>query len=207
MIAEKARCGFNSNRLSRLVKRSSVLVFLGEMLSKPAHVGAVWPSSPQLADGMASLVPEGDGLVIELGGGTGAVTKALLDRGISPDRLLVVERSPVFVRHLRQRFPGIMVQEGDAAELSSLVPGSRPVDAIVSSLPLRSLPPTVVTAIVREWQTVIADGGVVVQFTYAIAGIRPVAGFLVKASRIIWSNLPPARIMAFRRAAEPAAAE
>jgi SAM-dependent methyltransferase len=116
-------------------------LFAREMLTEPAVVGAIWPSSRWLARSVASRVPcYGDGLVVELGGGTGAVTNALLQRGIVPGRLMVIECSAVFVRHLRARFPGVTILHGDAAKLGELLPHGRHIDAIVSGLPLRSLP-------------------------------------------------------------------
>jgi phosphatidylethanolamine/phosphatidyl-N-methylethanolamine N-methyltransferase len=174
-------------------------LFAREMLSQPATVGAIWPSSRRLARSVASWVPlHGDGLVVELGGGTGAVTYALLQRGIAPWRLMVIERSSAFVRHLRARFPGVMIVQGDAAGLDELLPRGSHIDAIVSSLPLRSLPASEAVAVVAQWRALIADGGIVVQFTYDLRGSegQPLQGFLQCASHIVWANLPPARVLA-----------
>lgn len=174
-------------------------LFAREMLSRPAAIGAIWPSSRQLAKSVASRVPlHGDGLVVELGGGTGAVTFALLQRGIAPARLRVIERSPAFVRHLRARFPGVTIVQGDAAELGELLPKGSHIDAIVSSLPLRSLPARVAATVVAQWRALIATGGVVVQFTYDLRSAcgQPPRGFLQRASNIVWANLPPARVLA-----------
>src|SRR5512140_2185301 len=67
-------------------------LFARELISQPSAVGAIWPSSGRLARSVASLVPNrGRGLVVELGGGTGAMTHALLQKGIAPERLMVVE--------------------------------------------------------------------------------------------------------------------
>ena len=66
----------------------------------------VCPSGMPLARSMAAFAPrKGDGLVVELGAGTGTVTRQLLDAGIAPRRLVVVEQSPVMVSLLRERFP------------------------------------------------------------------------------------------------------
>jgi phospholipid N-methyltransferase len=186
-------------RLTSTLRVSAPWLFARELISQPASVGAVWPSSSQLAKGMAACVPsEGKGLVIELGGGTGAVTQALLEHGIAPERLLVVERSPAFVQHLRARFPSIKVVEGDATELADLLEPGTEVDAIVSSLPLRSLPRGDAAAIVAQWRALLAPGGTVVQFTYDLRNTahRPPPGFLKRASDIVWANLPPARVLA-----------
>jgi phosphatidylethanolamine/phosphatidyl-N-methylethanolamine N-methyltransferase len=178
---------------------SGPFLFAREVFNQPASVGAIWPSSRRLATSVASMVPpNGDGLVVELGGGTGVVTRALLQQGIAPERLVVIERSAVFVRHLRKRFPKVAVLHGDAAELGELLPHGRNVDAIVSSLPLRSLPSRVAAAIVAQWRALVRDGGVVVQFTYDLRRLRhPPPGFLQRASGVVWANLPPARVLAF----------
>lgn len=173
-------------------------LFAREMFSRPAAVGAIWPSSGRLARSVASRVPRlGDGLVLELGGGTGAVTHALLERGIAPERLAVVEFSPIFVRFLRTRFPGVTILQGDAAELGKLLPRGSRIDAIVSSLPLRSLPARRATAIVAQWGTLVGNGGIVVQFTYDLRGTEQLSlpGFLHRACDIVWTNLPPARVL------------
>lgn len=176
-------------------------LFAREMFSQPAAVGAIWPSSRRLARSVASQVPpHGDGLVVELGGGTGVVTQALLQRGIAPERLTVVERSAVFVRHLRARFPQVTILLGDAVELGELLPHGRHIDAIVSSLPLRSLPTREATAIVEQWRALVADGSLVVQYTYDLRSTQHplLLGFLQRASEIVWTNLPPARVLALQ---------
>ncbi|MCG8099531.1 MAG: phospholipid methyltransferase, partial [Candidatus Thiodiazotropha taylori] len=62
--------------------------FISAWMRNPRQVGALFPSSDCLAQAMAAQVNSMNGLTIELGAGTGAVTSALLDRGINPKRLL-----------------------------------------------------------------------------------------------------------------------
>src|SRR3546814_14318976 len=93
----------------------------------PGMIGAVCSSSRYLAAEIAHMVPSGDGLVVELGAGTGMVTQALLEHGISPRRLIIVERSEGFVAHLRHRFPEATVIHGDAANLCELIPDRKSV--------------------------------------------------------------------------------
>lgn len=188
--------------MAQRMRRSTPWMFAQELLDKPRAVGAVWPSSQALARRMASQVPvDGRGWVVELGGGTGAITEAILARGVSPERLLVVERSGAFVRHLRRRFPAVRVLQGDAAKLAQLLPPGACVDAIVSSLPLRSLPAPEAGEILAQWVRVCATGGVVIQFTYDLPGLRrhQPPGFAPCASSIVWNNLPPARVLTFAR--------
>lgn len=200
------RYAADSRRLADAIRAAPAGLFLRELLETPAGVGAVWPSSERLARGMAAQVdPRGDGLVVELGAGTGVVTRALLDRGVPADRLRVVERSPAFARHLRQRFPEVAVLRGDAARLSDVLGESAaggPVDAIVSSLPLRSLEPDVVSAVLGQCRALLRPGCPLVQFTYAPRGLPDAGlsdGFVVRGDLAVWTNLPPARVVVLER--------
>lgn len=188
-------------RLQRYMRDLPATAFLREWLASPKSIGAICPSSRYLARTMARQIPVSSaGLIIELGPGTGVVTQALLERGVSPDKLVLIEFSAPFVQRLRQRFPGVTVLHGNAANLSELVPRSLPVDAIVSSLPLCSLPTALTRAILDQWEHVLGvRGGVAVQFTYNMAKpgwmrfIKATAGF----STLVWANIPPARVSCF----------
>ena len=182
-------------RIKKLSLRPGV-VFVREWARSPRLAGAVCPSGTALAKAMADRVPAGTGLVVDLGAGTGAVTAALLKKGIAPQRIVVVEQSAAMAKYLRKRFPGLMVLRGDAAELSSLLP-KRPVDCVISSLPLVSLPEAKRESIVRELKRVL-QGRPLVQFTYFWGGsYLSKKGFSRVSSRLVLKNLPPARVMEF----------
>ena len=88
--------------------------FLSTWLQSPLKTGALSPSSPALAKAMAlEIDPSVPGPVVELGPGTGPVTEAILARGITPQRLILVEFNQEFCALLRRRFPGVTVIEGD----------------------------------------------------------------------------------------------
>ncbi|WP_417277435.1 class I SAM-dependent methyltransferase [Castellaniella sp.] len=195
-------CATSTYRAAKSFETSSSALFVHEFLRKPTIVGAVCPSSTGLARRMACPVPvQSDGLVVELGAGTGSVTQALLDRGVSPMRLRVVERSAALAQHLRRRFPVLPIWQADAADLINLLPEGATVDAVVSSLPLRSLTPQLVSAILDQWRSVLRPGGLLVQFTYALRGESAELqnGFAACDSSIVWKNMPPAKVMVFRR--------
>lgn len=182
------------------------VTFAREMLAGPRAIGAVCPSSPQLARAMAGeLDTIHDGLVLELGAGTGSITHALLQQGIAPGRLVAVERSAALVAHLRKRFPAIRVIEGDAAQLRKLLGDDADrVQAVVSGLPFRSLPRPVVQQISQQIRYLLPENGFFVQFTYDLRA--PSVCCKDKAlrnerTRIIWNNLPPARVDTFVRQA------
>lgn len=190
-------------RVRRAVARSPQSLFLRELMAQPGSVGAICASSPRLAARMAAWVdPVGDGWVVELGGGTGVITAALLARGVAPGRLLVVEQSARLAEHLRRRFPHIRVLQGDAAELPALLAQASagdmalPVRCIVSGLPLLSIPEPCRTRILRAGAAVLAPGGRLLQFTYAPQGASPWqrAGLVCQHRERVLANLPPARI-------------
>jgi phosphatidylethanolamine/phosphatidyl-N-methylethanolamine N-methyltransferase len=181
--------------------------FFRELITNPSGVGAACPSSPGLAKCMASFVPlRQASYVLEMGAGTGAVTQALLQRGIPPQQLIALERSPSMAVHLQEVFKGLRVVQGDATEFRQLLHhhlGERQptVSAIVSSLPFRSLPRPVVRAIVEEIHELMSPETLFIQFTYDLRPIpyAPFHRFERVASKIIWLNLPPARVDVFQR--------
>src|SRR5438552_18664004 len=107
---------------NRIGAEEEVAIFFGRWLKAPHHIGAVAPSSRFLARAMATQVdlrrleP-----VIELGGGTGSVTKALLEAGLPVDRLIVIERDVRLYKMLRRRFPQLRIVLGDARHLVELL--------------------------------------------------------------------------------------
>ncbi|MGW8248604.1 MAG: class I SAM-dependent methyltransferase [Acidiferrobacterales bacterium] len=180
---------------------ASFFVFGREILDSPRSMGAICPSSPKLARRMASLVDQRSGIVVELGGGTGAVTAALLEQGIIPRNLIVVEQSAKLSALLRNRFPEITVINGDAAKLADLLgPDCGKVAAIVSSLPLRSLERGAVRDILGQLEQVLQQDGLFIQYAYSHRDQQAKLSrqFNRIHSSIVWGNLPPARIDAYR---------
>src|SRR3546814_8697364 len=80
-----------AQRLTEYIKNIAPGIFIQEFITRPGTIGAICPSSRFLAKHMALEVPRADdGLVIELGGGTGVITQALLDQGVAPEKLMVI---------------------------------------------------------------------------------------------------------------------
>jgi len=178
--------------------------FLSSWIQSPLKTGAVSPSSPALAKAMAAEIdPELTGPVIEIGPGTGPVTAAILARGISPQRLVLVEYNAEFCVLLRKRFPGVTVIQGDGYALAeTLGQVMEPLSAIVSSLPLMTRPMPVRLRALMSALRLLRRGAPFVQFTYAMtAPIPPRPGrYTLTASPRIWLNLPPARVWTYRAA-------
>src|ERR1700719_4294800 len=93
-------------------------LFFGLWLQKPLQIAAIIPSSTRLATVMASLVDlSRPGPVLELGAGTGSLTRGLLRRNCPPERLVALEREASLAATLRRDFPGIATIVGDATAL------------------------------------------------------------------------------------------
>lgn len=173
-------------------------------LKNPRSIGAVAVSGPELAAAMARQVPrDADGFVVELGGGTGSVTRALIAAGVPRDRLVVIERDPVLYRYLSDRFPGVRVLLGDAVHLPALLRrhGVAPVAAIVSSLPLLSLKRSVQLRIGAQAFAVLAPGAPFIQFTYGIFSPLPRErlGIAGEVEERVLQNLPPASVWRYSK--------
>jgi len=176
-------------------------------LRDPRSVGALAPSGPALARLMTAHVDHAHGPVIELGPGTGVFTRALLERGLPGHRLVLVETDAVLASTLAQRYPHARVLRMDAARLgrSSSLFGNERASAVISGLPLLSIPADKVNAIVEGvFERQLQQDGALYQFTY---GLRcPVPRALrqrlgLEAERIggAWLNLPPAWVWRIRR--------
>ena len=157
----------------------------------------------------ADVDPSTPGAVVELGGGTGNITAALLENGIDPRDIVVIEREPSLCRVISRRFPQIRVICGDATKLRGLLrrAGIGPVKAVVSGLPLLAIPKKAERLIVAQAFDVLADDGVLIQFTYGPKApvSRSVArGLDIAGDRSHWvlDNLPPAAVWQYRRRAE-----
>ncbi len=200
----KPRTGDRTNLDEKLADEAR---FFRSWVDSPGLMGAVSPSGRFLARALARCVdPDAPGLVVELGPGTGPVTEALLERGVAPERLLLVEFSPVFCDLLRARFPGVRVVQGDAYRLSDTLRDiDAPIGAVVSGLPLLNKPERERQALLDDAFSLMGPDGLFVQFTYSMGAPIPQPRngrqkYFGEAEGPIWLNLPPARVWRYRRA-------
>jgi phospholipid N-methyltransferase len=175
------------------------LVILKEVARNPRGMGTIFPSSDALADEMASSIShrvDKDGVFIEIGAGTGPVTKALLKRGVPSNRLVVIEKSPALAKCLERRFPNVKICCCGAEHMRNCLEGSPRVNAIISSLPFRSLPRETSLSIMAEIERTLPSGGIFAQFTYAIVGEMPFipSDFRKVRSHVVLFNMPPAKV-------------
>ncbi|TWB08726.1 phospholipid N-methyltransferase [Rhizobium sp. ERR 1071] len=186
-------------------RASDAFLFFRAWLSAPLRVASVTPSGRALSSLMTAEISAQTGTVIELGPGTGVFTEALLQRGVAEENLVLVEYGSEFANQLSDRFPTAKTLQMDAAQLSKLsLHASAPVGAVVSGLPLLSMPLRKVHAILEGAFSHLRPGGAFYQFTYGpkcpIA--RPLLDRLgLKATYVGWTlaNIPPAAVYRISR--------
>ncbi|MBA1143248.1 class I SAM-dependent methyltransferase [Mesorhizobium neociceri] len=188
---------------------SDILRFFRAWMFDPLRVASITPSSAALARLMVSEITASTGSVIELGPGTGVFTQALIRQGVSEDRLILVEKGAEFAAMLAQRFPRARLLRIDAADIGDAIgTQSAQAGAVVSGLPLLSMPAKTVSAILAGSFSHLRDDGCFYQFTY---GPRcPVPGGLLEglgleATRMgrTLRNIPPAAVYRIARRPVP----
>ncbi|WP_236024676.1 class I SAM-dependent methyltransferase [Arenibaculum pallidiluteum] len=179
--------------------------FFHAWLRNPLRVAAIAPSGQALASLITSEISHDTGPVIELGPGTGAFTRALIARGVRQEDLALIEFGSEFATALHLQYPRARTLWMDAARLRMVdLFDGRPAGAVVSGLPVLSMPPRKVIAILIGAFRKMRPDGAVYQFTY---GPRcPVPPRLLdhlglEAERIggTLANLPPAAVYRIRR--------
>ncbi|MBO5254538.1 MAG: hypothetical protein J6B07_01790 [Opitutales bacterium] len=176
--------------------------FFTRYIRNPSSVGAVCPSSRFLAQKMVAPVKsvvEDKSIVVELGSGTGAVTKYILSElNISPKQLYCVEFDTTSAELLLDKFPDTNVVNDSAENLVQIL--GKDIDnlkCIVSCLPLLSLSDDCAQKILQCVENVLPEGGIFVQFTYNL--LKPSADKYIKNLKRVNTmytalNIPPARI-------------
>jgi phosphatidylethanolamine/phosphatidyl-N-methylethanolamine N-methyltransferase len=187
-----------------MISREKRLFFLG-WLRSPLEVGIPVASSRSLARAMAAQIEVGpDEYVLELGAGTGAVTRALLSAGIRPQRLVIIERDQGFLHQLKHNFPQAIILKGDARNLKELLQQHQITNVayVVSSLPLLNMPQPMRHDIVRAAFDVIKPSGMYIQYTYGL--LSPLSpehqrkiGISGQVAKRVWRNFPPARVWCY----------
>jgi len=193
----------------RKLAESDTWTFFRQWLKNPLAMAALSPSGQQLTRQMIAELPHGTQRVVELGGGTGVFTRALIAHGIAPDDLLVLELNEALFQHLRTRFPQAHVVCGDARELRKIAGddgflGRGMADAVISGLGLLSMSKQLQADILRSAFDVLKPDGRLVQFTYGPKSpvsreILAELGLSVRRGGFAWWNVPPATVYVYTR--------
>jgi phospholipid N-methyltransferase len=186
----------------------STITFLKEFLHKPAEIGSLIPSSPFLGEAVArkARVAEAD-TVVELGPGTGSVTREVV-KLLKPDATFFsMEVNPEFVQVMREEFPAYACYEDSAANVGEYLEkhGRTSCDSVVSGLPFASLPEPLTDELIAAIHDALRPGGTFATYTYVSSRPLPSAGrFRAKlteffgsyeTSHVVWFNVPPAIVV------------
>jgi phosphatidylethanolamine/phosphatidyl-N-methylethanolamine N-methyltransferase len=181
-------------------------VFFGLWLQKPLRIAAANPSGSRLADAIARYVELGrGGPVLELGAGTGSLTRGLMRAGCPPNRIFALEGEPPLVAVLRRDFPRMTVIEGDATRIGEYLAGRvERLAAVISSLPIKWFPLEAQRAIVLPCLDLLGPGGRFLQITNAFSSPLPTDALGIAGREIsrVWLNLLPAQIWSYSRRSE-----
>jgi phospholipid N-methyltransferase len=194
--------------------KSEHVLFLGRFLRNPRTVGAIAPSSRRLAREMVGGIDfERPVRIVELGAGTGAFTREIVERLGPEGRYLGVDIDAAFVARIRDRWPRIDCVCAPAETLPALAAERRlaPVDHIVSGLPFASLPGATSRSILDAIAATLRVGGTFTTFQYLHAYRLPPAvafrreirsrfGAGPSSTLVVW-NVPPAYVLTWRRPA------
>ncbi|WP_214102779.1 class I SAM-dependent methyltransferase [Acrocarpospora catenulata] len=187
-------------------------LFFGQFMRSPAAIGAIAPSSRQLAAAVTVPIPEyGNPTVVELGPGTGSFTGEIQRRLGGRGRHLAVEINPQLAAHLSTRHPGVELIVDDAARLPDLLTARRAgqADVIVSGLPWAAFGWGTQHALLSGVLAALNPAGAFTMFAYVHARRLPPAVRIRRAlteafeevvlGRTVWRNLPPAFVYHARR--------
>jgi phosphatidylethanolamine/phosphatidyl-N-methylethanolamine N-methyltransferase len=173
-------------------------MFFRRWLANPLQMGSVIPSSSALCQRIVKHTRRAaDEAVLELGAGTGVVSRALLAGGVPPERLIVVEIVPEMADHLRAVLPGVEVLEGDAKDLPDLLPNHwhGRIGSVVCGIPLLLLPFPEQRRFIAAIEAV-APGRGFLQYSYCLTSPLPCRKHALTVRREAWTplNFPPASV-------------
>lgn len=179
--------------------KNEKILFLKRVFKNPRGLGAVLPSSKALADFIAQHAKkEEDDFIVEVGAGTGSFTRSLLENGVRPEQLIVVELDTELCTYLKAQFPKVTILQGNALDLETLLPAHLKghVRSVISGIPLINLSKNEQQKLFASLGQVLHPFGQILQFTYG--PISPFAHrrFGLKAKRLglILKNIPPATV-------------
>ncbi|MGI2032850.1 phospholipid N-methyltransferase PmtA [Rhizobium panacihumi] len=178
--------------------------FFKGWMDGPKSVGAICPTSSVTAKRMASVINPSSGLpVLELGPGTGVITKAILERGIAPENLVSIEFSTDFYQSLIKTYEGVHFINGDAFDLDKTLGDKNSVifDSVISAIPLLSFPMERRIALIEDLLNRMPVGRPVIQITYGPVSpvIAKPSSYKIKHYDFVVRNIPPAQLWVYTR--------
>jgi len=189
---------------SQITHSLGTKLFLLRVLKNPRQLGAVAPSSRHLG-ALISKHAKGtdESPIVELGGGSGSLTRAMIKSGIDPARIYVIELDAALASYLKTSFPDVNVIHGNATELQQILPPEiiGKVQKIVSGLPMINMPEAVRKMILDSCFEILTPEGAYLQYTYSPRSSINAKAFQLKKKRLgtVFLNLPPATVWQYTK--------
>ncbi len=177
---------------------ANAALFFRRWMANPLQMGSIVPSSRALCRRLvAHTHADADQIVVELGAGTGVVSRALIQSGVAAERLFVIEIVPDMAAHLRQALPGAQVIEGDARRLPQLIAQELHgrIGTVIVGIPLVLLPLAEQRRFVDAIEAV-APGRGFILYSYCVTSPLPWKKLGLTPRREAWTplNFPPASV-------------
>lgn len=192
-----------ANVQERDIRSRENRLFFRRWLANPTRLGTLAPITPRLAKLAASLIKNPkQQRIVEVGAGTGRLTRTLLAAGVLPENLIVVELDPDLCDFLRKSLPALTVINGDAAQLPDLLPSewNGTVTTVVSVIPLMYLDKTVRSNIVKACFDVMQSDGTVLHVTYSPKSpLATLPNYLGVREGALWANIPPGFVWRYQQ--------
>lgn len=184
------------------LRRRENILFFKKWLKHPFQMGTLAPITERLAKLAASTITNPSGLIVEIGAGTGRLTRALLAQGVKPENLVLVELDSDFCSFLKDTLPSLpdckssvpQVIHGDAAKLGQIIPSSfiGKIATVVSAIPFMYLPEDIREKIIKSCFDIMSPEGEIIHVTY---NPKSPLAFMntVSQERVgnLWLNIPP----------------
>jgi len=179
-------------------------LFLLRVLKNPRQLGAVAPSSRHLGALLAKhAAVDDDSPIVELGGGSGSLTRALIKAGINPSRIYVIELDLELANYLKVSMPQVNVIHGNASDLKQILPSEiiGKVQRIVSGLPMINIPQPIQRQILDSCFQIMAPEGAYLQYTYSPRSSINAKAYQLNKKRLgtVFLNLPPASVWQYTK--------
>lgn len=176
--------------------------FLKKFLDSPATVGSIIPSSRMLVSAMLSPVDWARAeTIVELGAGTGVITRAIEGRRRSDSAFLAFESDPQMRAELGRRYPDALLED-DAFHMHTALErhGLEGADCVISGLPFANFPRNQQAGLITAIHDALRPGGLFVAFQYT----RQLQPYLDStygdiARRLVLFNVPPALVYICRK--------
>lgn len=176
--------------------------FLLEYVKSPRTVGAIAPSSKELAKKMVQDIDFSNAdCIIEYGPGTGVFTEQIVKNKRKGTLLILFEYSKGFASELTQKYgnyDNILIINDSAENIDKHLKkyNIEKVDYIVSGLPFASLPKDSSNKILRLTRELLKREGLFITFQYTLLKKEYISSYFkhVKHEKVLY-NLPPAYVL------------